>query len=114
LDWNSDIKDKHNLIDDALSRLELNDSSKDSNLEKPTAQCIAAITSKTEIINDEISPTDGFEMAEAVGMKYKKKTIDEDYEFPMQILYIAKMQYKEKSLMKELTKSDHISTNQLK
>jgi hypothetical protein len=35
------------------------------------------------------------------------KTKDEDYEFPMQIPYIAKMQKKDKWLMKELTKSDH-------
>jgi hypothetical protein len=32
------IKGKHNLIADALSRLELDDSSNESNLEKPTAQ----------------------------------------------------------------------------
>jgi hypothetical protein len=31
-------------------------------------------------------------MAEAFGMKSKKKTNDEDYEFPTQIPYIAKMQ----------------------
>jgi hypothetical protein len=46
-------------------------------------------------------------MAEAFGIKSKKKTKDEDYEFPMQIPYITKMQDKDKSLMKELTKSDH-------
>jgi hypothetical protein len=67
---------------------------------------MAAISSRTEIINDELSPTDGFEMAEAFGIKSKKKTKDEDYEFPLQILYIAKMQDKDKLLMKELTKSD--------
>jgi hypothetical protein len=54
------IKGEHNLIYDALSRLELYDSSKESNLEKPTAQCMAAIISRTKIINDELSPTDGF------------------------------------------------------
>jgi hypothetical protein len=32
---------------------------------------------------------------------------DEDYEFHMQIPYIAKMQDKDKSLKKELTKSNH-------
>jgi hypothetical protein len=68
------IKGKHNLIADALSRLELDDSKIESNFEKPTAQCMAAIISRTEIINDEPSPTDGFEMAEAFGMKSKKKT----------------------------------------
>jgi hypothetical protein len=62
---------------------------------------------KKEIINHELSATDGFEMAEAFGIKSKKKTKDEEYEFPMQIPYIAKMQNKDKSLMKELTKSDH-------
>jgi hypothetical protein len=79
------IKGKHNLIADALSRLELDDLKIESNFEKPTAQCMAAIISRTEIINDELSPTDGFEMAEAFGMKSKKKTKDEDYEFPLQI-----------------------------
>jgi hypothetical protein len=49
---------------------------------------MAAITSRTEIINDKLYPTDGFEMAEALGIKSKKKTKDEDYEFPMQINYI--------------------------
>jgi hypothetical protein len=46
-------------------------------------------------------------MAEAFCIRSKKKTKDEDYEFPMQIPYIAKMQDKDKSLMKELMKSDH-------
>jgi hypothetical protein len=50
---------------------------------------MAAIISRTEIINDELSPTYGFEMAEAFGIKSKKKTKDEDYEFPMQIPYIS-------------------------
>jgi hypothetical protein len=45
--------------------------------------------------------TYGFEMAEAFGIKSKKKTKDEDYKFPMQIPYIAKMYDKYKSLMKE-------------
>jgi hypothetical protein len=101
------IKGKHNLIADVLSRLELDDSSEESKLEKLTAQCMAAIISRTEMINDELSPTDGFEMAEAFGIKSKKKTKDEDYEFPMQIPYIAKMQDKDKSIMKEYMKSDH-------
>jgi hypothetical protein len=30
-------------------------------------------------------------MAEAFGIKSKKKTKDDEYEFPMQIPYIAKM-----------------------
>jgi hypothetical protein len=46
-------------------------------------------------------------MGEAFGIKSKKKTKDEEYEFPIQIPYIAKMQDKIKSLMKELMKSDH-------
>jgi hypothetical protein len=37
-----------------------------------------AIISRTEIINDEQSPADGFEMAEAFGIKYNNKTKDED------------------------------------
>jgi hypothetical protein len=45
-------------------------------------------------------------MTESFGMKTKKKTKDEDHEFPMQIPYIAKMQDKDKSL-KELMKSDN-------
>jgi hypothetical protein len=55
---------------------------------------MAATISRTEIINDELSPKDGFEMAEACGMKSKKKTKDEDYEFPMQIPIIAKSKIK--------------------
>jgi hypothetical protein len=53
---------------------------------------MAAIISRTKIVTDELSPTDGFEMAEAFGIKSRKKTKDKDYEFPMQIPYIAKMQ----------------------
>jgi hypothetical protein len=49
--------------------LELNNSSEESNLEKPTSQSMAAIISRIEIINDELSPTYGFEMAEAFGIK---------------------------------------------
>jgi hypothetical protein len=40
-------------------------------------------------------------MAEAFCIKSKKKTNDEDYEFPMQIPYIATKQGTDKSLMKE-------------
>jgi hypothetical protein len=101
------IKGKHNLIADALSSLELDDSTKESSFEKPTAQCMAAIISRTEIIKDELSPTYGFEIAEAFGMKSKKKTKDENYDFPMQIPYITNMQNKDKSLMKALSKGDH-------
>jgi hypothetical protein len=61
---------------------------------------MAAIISRTKIINKELSASDGFEMAEAFGVKSKKKTKDEEYEFRMQIPYIAKMQNKDKSLMK--------------
>jgi hypothetical protein len=68
---------------------------------------MAAIISRAEIINDELSPIDCFEMAEAFGIQSKKKTKDEEYELPMQIPYIAKMQNKDKLLMKDLTKSDH-------
>jgi hypothetical protein len=107
------IKGKHKLIGDALPRLELDDSSEESNLKKATALCVAAIISRTEIINDDLSPTYGFEMDEAFGLKSKKKTKDEDYEFPMQIPYIAKFQDKDRSLMKELMKSDQ-SMNKLK
>jgi hypothetical protein len=85
----------------------MKDSSDGSILDKTTHQCMAAIISRTKIINDKLSPSDGFEMAESFGIKTKKKTKDEDYKFPMQIPYIAKMQDKDKSLKKELTKSDH-------
>jgi hypothetical protein len=68
------IKGKHNLIDDASSMLELDDSSKESKLEKPTVLRMAAIISRTEIINDELSPTDGFEMGQAFGIKSKMRT----------------------------------------
>jgi hypothetical protein len=57
-------------------------------------------------MNDELSPTDGFQMAEAFGIKSKNKTKDEDYEVPMQIPYISKMQDKDKLFMKELMKSN--------
>jgi hypothetical protein len=69
--------------------------------------CARAQLGMREFNNDELSATDGFEMAEAFGIKSKKKTKDKEYEFPMQIPYIAEMQNKDKSLMKELTKSDH-------
>jgi hypothetical protein len=45
-------------------------------------------------------------MAESFGMNSKKKTKDEDHEFPIQISFITKMQHKDKTLKKELTKSD--------
>jgi hypothetical protein len=41
------IKGKHNLIADELSRLDLDDSSEESKLEKPTVLCMAAIISRT-------------------------------------------------------------------
>jgi hypothetical protein len=62
---------------------------------------------KNKNIKDELSPSDGFEMAESFSMKTKKKTKYEDHEFPMHIPYIAKMQNKDKTLKKELTKSDN-------
>jgi hypothetical protein len=68
---------------------------------------MAAIISRTEIIDDKLSATDGFEIAEAFGTQSENKTKYEDYEFPMQIPCIAKVQVKDKSLMKELIKSDH-------
>jgi hypothetical protein len=68
---------------------------------------MSAIILRTEIINDELSPTYSFEMAEAFGVESKKRTKEENYEFPMQIPCIAKMQDQDKSLMKELMKSDH-------
>jgi hypothetical protein len=61
---------------------------------------MAAIISRKEIIDDKLSATDGVKMAESFGIKSKKKTKDEDHEFPMQIPYIAKMQDKDKSRMK--------------
>jgi hypothetical protein len=94
------IQVKHNLGADALSCSEMKDSSDESILDKPTHQCMATIISRTKIINDELSPSDGFEMSESFGTKSKNKTKDEDHEFPMQIPYIAKMQDKDKSLKK--------------
>jgi hypothetical protein len=72
---------------------------------------MAAIISRTEIINDELSPTDDFAMAEAFGIKSKKKTKDEEYKFPMQIPCIAKMQVKDKSLMKKLMLAKEVEIN---
>jgi hypothetical protein len=37
---------------------------------------MAAIFSRTEIMNDKLSPSDGFEMAESFGIKSKKKIKD--------------------------------------
>jgi hypothetical protein len=91
------IQGKHNLIAHALSCLEMKDSSDESILDKPTPKCMVAIISRTKIIRDELSPSDGFEMAESFGMKTKKKTKDEDHEFPMQIPHIAKMKNKDKN-----------------
>jgi hypothetical protein len=68
---------------------------------------MSSIISISEILDDKLSATYGFEMAELFGIKYKNKTKYEDYEFPMQISCIAKMQDKDKSLIKELIKSDH-------
>jgi hypothetical protein len=101
------IQGKHNLIADALSCLEMEDYYDEPILDKSTPRCMAAIISRTKIINDNLSPSDGFEMAESFGIKTKEKTKDEDYEFPMQIPYIAEMQNKDKSLKKELMKSDN-------
>jgi hypothetical protein len=67
---------------------------------------MAAIISRSEILNDKIS-TDDFEMAESCGIKTKEKIKDEEYEFPMQIPYITEMKNKDKSLMKELKKDNH-------
>jgi hypothetical protein len=61
----------------------MEDSSDESILDKPTNQCMAAIISRAKIINDKLSPSDGFEMAESFGNKSKNKTKDEDHEFPM-------------------------------
>jgi hypothetical protein len=69
---------------------------------------MAAIISRSEILDDKLSATDGLGMAEAFGIKSKKKTKDEEYKFPMKILYIAKMQDKDKSLIKEFKKSDQV------
>jgi hypothetical protein len=46
---------------------------------------MGAIISRSEILNDKLSATDGFEMAESFGTKTNNKNKDEDYEFPMQI-----------------------------
>jgi hypothetical protein len=62
---------------------------------------MAALISRSEILDDKLSATDGFEMAESFGIKSKNKTKDQDFEFPMQIPYIAKMQDIDKSLIKE-------------
>jgi hypothetical protein len=46
----------------------MEDSSDEPILDKPTHQCMAAIISRTKIINDKISSSDGFEMAESFGI----------------------------------------------
>jgi hypothetical protein len=62
----------------------MKDSLDESILDKPTPKCMVDIVARTEIIKDESSPSDGFEMAESFGMKTKKKTKDEDHEFRLQ------------------------------
>jgi hypothetical protein len=47
-------KGKRNVIADALSRLEKDDSSDEYYLERPTAQCMAAMISRSEILNDKL------------------------------------------------------------
>jgi hypothetical protein len=68
---------------------------------------MSAIISRSEILDDKLSATYGFGMAESFGIKPKKKTKDEDFKFPMQTPYIDKMQDKDKLLIKELMKKDH-------
>jgi hypothetical protein len=51
----------------------MKDSSDESSLDKPTHNCMVSIISRTKIIKDELSPSDGFEMAESLGMKTEKK-----------------------------------------
>jgi hypothetical protein len=53
---------------------------------------MSAIISRSEMLDDKLSSTYGFEMAESFGIKTKKKTKDKDYEVTMQIPYIAKIQ----------------------
>jgi hypothetical protein len=53
------------IIADALSRIELDDSTEEFKLEKPKAQCMAAIISRSEILDEKLSALDGFEMAES-------------------------------------------------
>jgi hypothetical protein len=72
------IQGKHNLIADALSCLEMEDSSDEPILDQPTHQCMAAIITRTKTINDKLSPSDGFERAESFGIKTKEKTKYED------------------------------------
>jgi hypothetical protein len=39
---------------------------------------MAAIISRSELLNDKLYATDGFDMAESFGIKTKNKTKDED------------------------------------
>jgi hypothetical protein len=55
---------------------------------------MANIISRSEILDNKLSATDCFEMAESFGIKSKEKTKDEDYKFLMQIPYIAKFKIK--------------------
>jgi hypothetical protein len=84
----------------ATTEVALEQLSEESKPEKPTAQCMAAIVSRSEILNEKLSVKDGFEIAESFGIKTKKITKYEDYEFPMKIPYIAKLKDKDKSLIK--------------
>jgi hypothetical protein len=68
----------------------MEDSSDKSILDKTKHQCMAAIISRTKIINDKLSPSDGFEMDESFGIKSKKKTKDEDHEFKIKINRLEK------------------------
>jgi hypothetical protein len=48
----------------------MEDSSDETILDKPTHQCMAAIVSRTIIIYDKLSPSDGFEMDESFGITF--------------------------------------------
>ena len=95
------IKGKHNLIADALSRLEMEPSKLE---DKPTSfLCMAAIMVRTDCIKDDLDP-DVFENAENFGETTKERS---DYTFPMDMPYIAEMQEKDSRLMKEIKKDNH-------
>jgi hypothetical protein len=68
--------------------------------DKPIFQCMALIMTRSLRILNDLDP-DIFENAENFGETTKER---DEYTFPMDTLYIAEMQEKEKRLMTEIKK----------
>ena len=96
------IKGEDNIVTDALSHLD-----KIDNPPKmiPTPQLMACFLNSQEIGDDELI-VDSENLAECFGQKISKKK-ENSYRFPMELPYIAEMQCKDKTLMKEVMKDNY-------